>query len=82
MLRNLDKLVAMVSPRVSFEGGYTGWSRQLLFVCVAMRGRRACRPVESGMSVLLVGSRRAVSEVGEVLRWYGPGRSVLFRSGE
>jgi hypothetical protein len=57
-------------------------ARQLLFVCVAMRCRRACCSVESGMRLLLVGNRRTVSKVGQVLRRYGPGCSALFRSSE
>lgn len=60
------------------------WARQLLFVCVAMRGSRACCSVESGISVLVVGNRRTVSEVGEVLRsgWYNPGCSVCLPQDE
>lgn len=53
-----------------FGGGLSaGCARQLLFVYVAMQGSRAFCSVESGMrSVLVVGNRGTVSEVGEGVR--------------
>lgn len=48
-------------PMSASEVGARWAARQLLFVCVAMRGRRACWSVESKVRLRLVGNRRTVS---------------------